>query len=777
MAAPQPGRSSRVPLKSLSGNLEAVADVSWLTRTQKELHRPLRSVVGNRAAKAFDALGVHDVGDLLGHLPRRYLTGTQNTDLSDLVVGTEVALIADVSRVEIHDIAGGAGSSARQRLEVTLTDGRATLPVTFFGRKWLVAYWSKQFTVSSHGIFVGKVTSFRDKPQLTHPDFVMFDETGQVVGRADKKTMASQVMRNGLVGLYPASSKLPTWTIAETIDLVLTEVGRLDDTLPDWLVAEADLAPLAQAYEWVHRPSAVSDAAKGAERLLWEEAIATQVTMAHRRQVAATRRAPACPHRDDGIAAAFDARLPFTLTEGQEQVGETISADLAADAPMQRLLQGEVGSGKTLVALRAMLQVVDAGHQAVLLAPTEVLARQHWQTITSMLGDLGGGQVLGAPENATDVVLLTGSMRTASARQARARIADGQAGIVIGTHALLSGTVQFADIGLVVVDEQHRFGVAQRGLLTARDDARPHELVLTATPIPRTVAMTVFGDLEVSTLAQLPSGRAEVQTTVVDLPIHQAWLDRAWQRVREEVDAGHQVFIVCPRIGADDAEMGADPGMSRDAGGRAGSGNLGGVKPAASVEELGPRLARGPLNGLRIEALHSRLDAEEKEAIMARFTEGESQVLIATTVIEVGVDVPNATMMVIMDADRFGVSQLHQLRGRIGRGQYPGLCLLVTSAAPDTPARTRLDAVASTRDGFRLAELDLAQRHEGNVLGANQSGRSVLSMLRVLDHADVITAAKDLATRWVSQDPDDPRLADMVRSTEELATDDLMEQG
>ena len=380
-----------------------------------------------------------------------------------------------------------------------------------------------------------------------------------------------------------------------------------------------------------------------------------------------------------------------------------------------------------------------------------------------MLGDLGGGQVLGAPENATDVVLLTGSMRTASARQARARIADGQAGIVIGTHALLSGTVQFADIGLVVVDEQHRFGVAQRGLLTARDDARPHELVLTATPIPRTVAMTVFGDLEVSTLAQLPSGRAEVQTTVVDLPIHQAWLDRAWQRVREEVDAGHQVFIVCPRIGADDAEMGADtqvgigPGMSRGPGGRAGSGNLGGVKPAASVEELGPRLARGPLNGLRIEALHSRLDAEEKEAIMARFTEGESQVLIATTVIEVGVDVPNASLMIIANPERLGLAQLHQLRGRVGRGSVASHCVLLYHAPLSKTAQSRLGVLRETNDGFLIAQRDLELRGPGELLGQAWVRRRRDSSVDA-DDADALAAAALL------ESPPPPRATPQLRA-------------
>lgn len=730
----------------------------WLTKAQVELHRPVAEVLGTRTAKAFAALHVSTVGDLLSHVPRRYLTGTQTTELGHLVPGEDVALVADVARVEVYNMANRPG---QQRLEVTLTDGRDTLPITFFGKKWLVSYWQKQFTQSTHGIFVGKVGSFRDRPQLTHPDFVMFDRNGRITGKADKQTMATQVMRNGLVGLYPATAKLPTWTIAECATLALAQAGQQEDTLPEWLRREADLPSIWDAFEEVHHPRDLPSAEQAAERLVWEEAIATQVTMARRRRDAAVREAPACPPRTGGLLDAFDARLPFTLTGGQRRVGAEISEELGRSAPMQRLLQGEVGSGKTLVALRAMLQVVDAGHQTVLMAPTEVLAQQHYHTITELLGDLGAGRVLGAPSEATGVALLTGSMAAAPSRDALARIADGSAGIVIGTHALLAGRVEYADLGLVVVDEQHRFGVEQRGVLTSRSDVHPHELVLTATPIPRSVAMTVFGDLQVSTLEELPAGRADVQTTVVDLPRHRSWLDRAWSRIREEVAQGRQVFVVCPRIDAGEADEGAD-----------------GRPPSATVEELAPRLAGGPLSGLHVEALHSRMSNADKDAVMARFTEGDTQVLVSTTVIEVGVDVPNATMMVIMDADRFGVSQLHQLRGRIGRSDLPGLCLLVTSAPPDSPAMTRINAVAGTRDGFALAELDLAQRREGNVLGSDQAGRrSPLRLLKVLEHADIVSAARGLAERWIDETPDDPRLLDMVRSTERLAEGDLMEQG
>lgn len=736
----------------------------WHTRTQQELHRPLAEAVGAKTAKAFAAMHVETVGEALGHLPRRYLTGTETTDVSHLVADTEVALVADVVGVEVHTnkTVTGRERRPRQRLEVMLSDGNARLPVTFFGKPHIVSYWQRIFSAHTHGIFVGKVGEFRGNPQLVHPDFVMIDRNGKVVaGREEGKVMAAQVQRHGLLGLYPQTSKLRTWEIASVESMLLESTPELEDTLPEWLRQEADLPSLWQAYHAIHHPHSVEEANRGAERLVWEEAIATQVTMAVRRRNADSHDAPVCRRRDDGLLAAFESRLPFTPTAGQDDISQAIDADLSSDHPMHRLLQGEVGSGKTFVALRAMLQVVDAGYQAVLLAPTEVLAQQHYATITGMMDELAAGGGLEAPENSTGVALLTGSMRTAGTRTALADIASGAAGIVIGTHALLSGKVIYNNIGLVVVDEQHRFGVEQRSVLTTGDGARPHELVLTATPIPRTVAMTVFGDLEVSTLRELPSGRADIQTTVVDLPAHRSWLTRAWERIREQCEAGHQVFVVCPRISSDDTDD-----------------VEGGRPPTAAVEELAPQLASGPLAGLRIDALHSRLDADEKKAVMDRFADGESQVLISTTVIEVGVDVPNATMMVIMDADHFGVSQLHQLRGRIGRGKLPGLCLLVTTALPGTTARERLAAVASSRDGFELAELDLAQRHEGNVLGSSQSGySSPLRLLRVLDHAEIVTASKDLAERWVREEPEDPRLLDVVTATEMLAEGDLMEQG
>jgi ATP-dependent DNA helicase RecG len=519
----------------------------------------------------------------------------------------------------------------------------------------------------------------------------------------------------------------------------------------------ADQPTLPEAFGGVHSPQSLAEAERGAGRLRFDEALATQLTMAYRRHDAATHTATVRRPVSGGLLEAFDARLPFRLTTGQREVSDAIGADLARTRPMQRLLQGEVGSGKTVVALRAMLTVVDSGGQAALLAPTEVLAAQHFQTIRALLGDLGGGRLLGAPETATDVVLLTGSQSAAARRSALLRAASGEAGIVVGTHALLADRVQFADLGLIVVDEQHRFGVEQRAALADKAAARPHLLVLTATPIPRSVAMTVFGDLDVSTLAEIPAGRQPVGTVVVDALLRPGWVARAWQRVVEEVASGRQVFVVCPRITGDGSD---------------GHGS--------GVVELAAELRAGPLAGVSVGVLHGQLPSEVKDEVMARFAAGELDVLVATTVIEVGIDVPNATMMVVWGAERFGISQLHQLRGRVGRGEHPGVCLLVHHLLPDdrTGARQRLAAVAATDNGFELAELDLEQRREGDVLGASQSGsRSSLRLLRVLEHADLIALARELAEECVRRDPgmEVPGFADAVRQTELMAAGDLLE--
>lgn len=726
----------------------------WQTPVFRALEEPVTRLVGDKTGKAFEVLGIRTVHDVLRHMPRHLMSGTDTTDLSQLmddyrrgVVDDYVAVMARVASVKQR------GELPRLRLEVQLTDGTGLLDVTFFGKKHMIDYWQKLLSRSERGIFAGKLGWFRDRPQLAHPAFAM-DTADGYIGSADSMRVARQVTRSTYIGLYPQSAKLPTWTISECAELAIEHIAGLADALPEWVRDEADVIDFEAAVRAVHSPTSREEHVAGRRRLIFDEAFATQVAMAYRRQDARLHRARPWPRRASGLLDAFDARLPFTLTEQQHAVSEELFTELGRARPMQRLLQGEVGSGKTVVALRAMLTVVDGGGQTVLLAPTEVLAQQHAATVRGLLGDLGAGATLGAPDGATDVVLLTGSTSASQRRDVLGKIASGEAGIVIGTHALLEQRVEFAELGLVVVDEQHRFGVEQRNALGARADQHPHVLVMTATPIPRSVAMTVFGDLEVSTITELPLGRADVTTTVVDQVARPGWVDRAWRRVAEEVSQGRQAFVITPRITAKDDATGA------------------------SVEEMYAKLTAGPLAAVRVAMLHGRLPADEKADVMRRFAAGDLDVLVATTVVEVGVDVPNATMMVVCDAESFGISQLHQLRGRIGRGSHPGVCLLVTSAEEGTSARERLDAVASTRDGFVLSEVDLAQRREGDVLGSSQSGgRSSLRLLRVLEHADEIALARRLAEQVVERDPQltDPGVRDFVTQVELLAEGEWQE--
>jgi ATP-dependent DNA helicase RecG len=745
----------------------------WRTATYARLAGRLDGLVGGKTAKAFEALKLHTVGDLLGHLPRRYLSGTELSDLSSLRPGDEVAVLAEVLTTRTFNMPGEDPRSRgrKPRLQAVITDHRGNLTLTFFGAPHLISYWAKQLSRGNRGIFAGKVTAFQGSLQLAHPDFVILGPDGQIVAGAERNAAMAQVARSAFVGLYPATRKLPTWMIAGCVHLAMQEMAGLPDPLPETVRRRAGVVDLPTAWHGVHAPQSRADIEAGRDRLRFDEAFALQLTMAARRADAAAHGATPRPRVPGRLLDAFDARLPFALTEGQQQVSAEILADLAEPHPMQRLLQGEVGSGKTLVALRAMLAVIDAGGQAALLAPTEVLAAQHHATITALLGDLAGGGMLAASEHATDVVLITGSLSAAARRAATLAAASGQAGIVVGTHALLSAGVQFADLGLVVVDEQHRFGVEQRAALSAKAATRPHVLVMTATPIPRSVAMTVFGDLATSTLREVPAGRAEVTTVVVDTRRQPGWVERAWQRIVEEARAGRQAYLVCARISRsdkpDEENLAEADGGATDA------------EPPVAVEDLYAELTAGPLAELQVGMLHGRLAGEDKDAVMSRFAAGDTDVLVATTVIEVGVDVPNASVMVICNAERFGISQLHQLRGRIGRGGHPGVCLLFTSAEPGTPARERLDAVAATRDGFALAEVDLEQRREGDVLGASQSGvRSGLRLLRVLADADLISQARELAEACVGADPglSDPGLADTVTAVELRAAGEWLDR-
>ncbi|MFF7332559.1 ATP-dependent DNA helicase RecG [Streptomyces sp. NPDC008150] len=706
---------------------------------EEPLQEPLKNVLGAATAKVMtEHLGLRTVGDLLHHYPRRYEERGQLTDLADLPMDEHVTVVAQVADARLHTFASARAPRGKgQRLEVTITDGNGRLQLVFFGNG--VHKPHKDLLPGTRAMFSGKVSVFNRRLQLAHPAYEL------LTGDTEEPV---ETWAGALIPLYPATAKLESWKIAKAVQTVLPAAQQAVDPLPDSLRAGRGLVALPEALLKIHRPHTRADIEDARARLKWDEAFVLQVALARRRH--ADAQLPAVPRvpLPDGLLTAFDARLPFTLTDGQRKVSAEIFDGLAATHPMHRLLQGEVGSGKTMVALRAMLATVDAGGQAAMLAPTEVLAQQHHRSITEMMGELAQGGMLGGAEHATKVVLLTGSMGTAARRQALLDLVTGEAGIVIGTHALIEDKVQFHDLGLVVVDEQHRFGVEQRDALRGKGKQPPHLLVMTATPIPRTVAMTVFGDLETSVLDQLPAGRSPIASHVVPAADKPHFLARAWDRVREEAENGHQAYVVCPRIGDEDD----DPKKAA----KKKAAELDAEKrPPLAVLEVADGLAKGPLAGLSVEVLHGRMQPDDKDAVMRRFAAGDTDVLVATTVIEVGVNVPNATAMVIMDADRFGVSQLHQLRGRVGRGSAPGLCLLVTEMPEASPARQRLGAVASTLDGFELSRLDLEQRREGDVLGQAQSGaRSSLRMLAVIEDEEVIAEARQEATSLVAADPD-----------------------
>ncbi|MCX6435490.1 MAG: ATP-dependent DNA helicase RecG [Actinobacteria bacterium] len=692
------------------------------------LESKLVDVVGDRTAKVLTStIGAQTVGDLLRHYPRRYVVRGELTDISTLKEDDEVTILAEIHSANTRTLQGRKGTI----LEVIVTDGTAKLSLTFFNQPWR----EREMRVGRQGLFAGKVGVFKGKRQLAHPDYELIPEGSDVDSAVDD-------FAGKYLPVYPATSKLASWKIAQCIELAIGALDALPDFLPEEIRVKHVYPTLKEALVNLHQPNDIDQADLARERLTFDEAFLLQLLLVVRRAELRKLNATARPTRTGGLLEAFDASLPFTLTTGQREVIAEIESDMSAPHPMHRLLQGEVGSGKTVVAIRAALAVIDTGGQAAILAPTEVLASQHMRTLEKLLGPLAQGGMLGGPEHATQITLITGSQTSASRKESLALASSGSAGIVVGTHALLGESVTFADLGLIVVDEQHRFGVEQRDALKAKAESPPHLLVMTATPIPRTVAMTVFGDLDISTLRELPLGRQPISTHVVPALDKPAFLERAWERIREEVGKGHQAYVVAPRINATDS-------VSSDMDFLFGTTTT----PVVSVEELAPTLHAGPLKGLRIAVLHGQLSTDEKNSTMQAFSDGEIDVLVSTTVIEVGVDVPNATIMVVMDADRFGVSQLHQLRGRIGRGSSPGLCLLVTNAGEEAPSRERLQAVASTLDGFELSRIDLEQRREGDVLGVSQSGtRSHLRLLRVLRDEGLIDIARTDAQEIVTQD-------------------------
>ncbi len=696
------------------------------------LDQKLSNTVLSRMAKALErGLDLVTVGDLLSHYPRRYASRGELTDLSRLPLDETVTIVAEVL--------GASKRQMRERrgdlLEVTIGDGTGIMTVTFFGKG--VYQPEKDLVPGVRGMFAGKVSAYRDRRQLTHPDYTLFDP-------AEGADAAAWAQRP--VPIYPATASIKSWKLHQAVGAILDTLPPLDDPVPDAVRAKRRLLPYQEALELIHRPNEEADWKAARKTLRFQEAFVLQSALlqqrAELRKQAARPRVP----KPGGLLERFDAQLPFTLTGDQRAVGDQLASDLAGDQPMNRLLQGEVGSGKTLVALRAMLAVADSGGQSALLAPTEVLAAQHLRSIVKTLG----------PDLAAEVhpTLITGQLPTADRRKATLSTVAGQARIVVGTHALMSQSVEFFDLGLVVVDEQHRFGVEQREALRLKGATPPHVLVLTATPIPRTVAMTVFGDLDVSTIAELPAGRQGIESFVVPLAEKPGWENRIWERLSEELAKGRQAFVVAPAIDSSNIELDDPDAEPIDA------------KSVSSVADTLAKLRKHPLlAAARIEPLHGRLPSDEKDAIMRAFAAGDIDVLVATTVIEVGVDVPNAAVMVVLDADRFGVSQLHQLRGRVGRGGVPGLCLLVTTAEAGTIARERVDAVAETLDGFVLAQKDLELRQEGNVLGSVQSGRrSSLKLLRAARDTDLIGEARALAADVLAGDPDLQRNPSLARA-------------
>lgn len=696
----------------------------------------LKELIGGKTATALSkSFGIETAGDLLNHYPRRYVERGQLTSFDQIEIGKPVTIMATISTVSARRMKSKRGFV----LVVAVTDGNEHMELTFFNQKWR----EKELQVGRSGLFAGTVHDYHGARTLTHPQYQLFDLTDL------SHLEALSDFAGSIIPVYPSSQAITSWQIAAAVNVVLTSLDELEDPIPQDLRSVHDLMSRSEAIRAIHQPNSHGDLQRAQHRLKYQEAFILQSVLEFRRQERRATSATARTSQSHALRERFDQSLPFALTDGQIEVGSEIERDLSGTSPMMRLLQGDVGSGKTIVALRAMLDVIESGGQAALLAPTEVLAAQHFESLTTLLGtrdrqSIGSIDLTPRIPNLHDVnlSLLTGSLSSTERKHALLDIASGNSNIVVGTHALIQDQVDFFDLGLVVVDEQHRFGVEQRAVLLtkARRGTRPHLLVMTATPIPRTTALTVFGDLDISTLKESPSMRAPVETYVVDSAVNPVHGARVWERMQEEVAAGNRVFVVCASI--------SDPSFDTHEDAAA-------QQIVQVTEESDPQIISvmqtlasltHDFPDIRFSALHGKLKPEEKRAIMQSFRSKDPEatnVLVATTVIEVGVDVPEATMMIINNAERFGISQLHQLRGRIGRGSKPGLCLLLRGGSITPAAQQRLEAIASTRDGFELAQHDLEIRREGDVLGNEQSGSmSSLRLLRVIEDLPLIESVR-----------------------------------
>lgn len=678
--------------------------------------RPLNLVIPLKQAKAIGKhLDIHTCGELLRHYPRRYLHYGTGADLSGVKPGDTLNIVGTVTATEQFYT---NKQPKRPIYKVYVDDGRQVFQATFFGSH----YAQRVLKEGRRVMFTGKYDVFRNQPQLSHPDFVLLDGPTEATGSLKQLGHfgdIEQIMSGReWLPIYPAVKNVSTWTIMGAVHAVLNTLPPIDEPLG---FTPIGFLPLNSAIHQIHEPGPEGPS-RALQRLKYDEALSVALAMGVRRADAEARSAPALPRVVGQDQDLLVQRLPFPLTSGQDEVVAEITRDMSQTVPMSRLLQGEVGSGKTIVALIAMLQAVDNGAQCAFLAPTEVLVLQHARSMTRMLMNAG------LP---TRVVALTGSMTVAQKQDALLKIVSGEADIVVGTHALIQDGVEFFRLGLVVVDEQHRFGVEQRDALRAKaGETTPHLLVMTATPIPRTIAMTVFGDLAVSTLRELPGGRKPIQSAVVP-EFKPRWVARAWEKIREEVAAGHQAYVVCPRIEGE-----------------------------GGVVEVFAELSATEFAGLNVAVLHGRMKGEEKDGVMADFAAGGVDVLIATTVIEVGVDVPNATVMMVRESEHFGVSQLHQLRGRVGRGGNQSLCLFHTLAEENSPSYERVSQVTATTDGFALAELDLLNRREGDVLGTEQSGQHrTLKLLNLVEDYELVRRAYDDAERLVTDNLEYARAA------------------